>query len=67
MWRAGEIYRVGFGGATRGKRHLEDLRIDGRVILKWTKNGQAIYWIVATQVGYKWRAVLDKVMNIWIP
>jgi hypothetical protein len=32
----GENYILGFGGETcRKKKHLEDLGVDGRIILKW--------------------------------
>jgi hypothetical protein len=27
--------RTGFGGRTCSKEHLEDLGVDGRIILKW--------------------------------
>ena len=30
-----ERHIQGFGGETRGKAHLEDPAIDGRIILRW--------------------------------
>ena len=36
VWERGEV-PTGFGGELEGKKvHLEDLGVDGRIILKWS-------------------------------
>jgi hypothetical protein len=45
---------------------LEDPDIDGKIILKWileTWDGD-MDWIDVAQETYRWRAVLDAVMNL---
>jgi len=48
VWATGEIY-AGFGwGDLREGEHLEDLVLDGRIILKWTlkiwHGRNSLYW-----------------------
>jgi hypothetical protein len=52
---------VGEGG------HLENVGVDGRIILKWIfkKYNLGIYYIYLAQDKDKWRAVVKAVMNFW--
>jgi hypothetical protein len=61
-------YRV-LVGRPDGKSHLEDPGIDGRVILEWIfKKWDGIMdWIGLAQDRYRWRAVVNAVMNFRVP
>jgi len=44
---------------------LEDIVVDRRIILKWTLvRRNSVEWITLADVRYKWRAVVNTVMNI---
>jgi len=48
--------------------HLEDLGVDGRIVLKWIfKNigWGGTKWIAAAQDKDRWRA--GAVINLWVP
>jgi len=51
--------------------HLEDTGIDGRIILKWIfkkfDGGGAMHWIDLTQDRDMWRALVNAIMNLWVP
>jgi hypothetical protein len=54
----------------REKDHLEDLELDGRVILrrifrKWDVG--VVDWIDLAQVRGRWRALVKAVMNLRVP
>jgi hypothetical protein len=52
----------------RERNHLEDIGVDGRVILKLIKKwGGGIYWIDLSEDRERWRAVLNAVMNLRVP
>jgi hypothetical protein len=42
---------------------LEDLGLDGRIILKWDMEGGIVDWIDVAQIRDRWRAVVNVVMN----
>jgi len=48
------------------KDQLEDLGVDWRIILKLI-GSEVVDWISLAHVRYKWRAVVNTVMNIHIP
>jgi hypothetical protein len=50
----------------REREHLEDLRIDGRIILRWifgTRIVVCVDWIDLTQERDRWQALVNAVMN----
>ena len=52
-------------GKPEGKNHLEDLAVDGRMILKWTfkKWDGGMEWIDLAQERNRWRTVVNAVMD----
>jgi hypothetical protein len=57
-------------GKPDGRNHLEDVGIDGSIILKWIFkewDGGGIDWIDLAQDRDRWRAVVNAVMNLWFP
>jgi hypothetical protein len=63
-----DAYRVLLGGP-EGKNHLEDLGVDGRIILKliFRKCDGSMDWINLSQDRDRWRALMNAVMNLWVP
>jgi len=54
----------------RERDHSEDLGIDGRIILRWICRKWDVGgmdWIDLSQHRYRWRAVVNVVMNLWVP
>jgi len=53
----------------RGRYHLEDPDIDGRIILRWIfRNfGEGMDWIDLAQDRERWRAFVKEVMIFWVP
>ena len=56
-------------GDLRGGDHLEDLDVDGRIILKWIfkKWDGGMDWIDVAQGRDRWWAVVSAVMNRRVP
>jgi hypothetical protein len=52
----------------KGREHLEDLGVDGRIILTDLKEAgyQELDWINSARDRKQWRALVETVMNIWI-
>ena len=56
-------------GDMRARDHLEDLRVDGTVILKWIFkkwDGGSARCIGLAQDRDRWQALVNAVMNFWI-
>jgi len=53
----------------RERDHLQDVGIDGGIILKWIfmKWHGVVDWIDVAHNRDRWRAVLNKVMNVRFP
>jgi hypothetical protein len=70
VWGRGEA-RTGFWWVDlRERDHLEDVRVGGRIILKWTFkkwDGGAIDWNDLTQDRDTWRALVNAVINLEVP
>jgi hypothetical protein len=50
--------------------HLEDPGVDGRIILKWIferLGGGGTDWIDLAQDRDRWWALVNAVMNLWVP
>jgi hypothetical protein len=49
--------------------HLEDPRVDGRIILKWIfeRLDGGMDWINLAQDRDRWRALVNAVMNLRVP
>jgi hypothetical protein len=49
---------------------LEDIHIDGKVILRWIFrkwDEWGIDWTELAQGRERWRALVNAVMNLWVP
>ena len=65
----GEVYRGFWWESLRERDPLEDLDIDGRMILRrvFRKWDGDIVWIDLAQNKDRWRALVNAVMNLQIP
>jgi hypothetical protein len=67
----GEVHTGFYWGNLRGGDNLKDPGIDGRTILKWFfekwDGGGGLDWIDLAQDRDKWWAVVNMVMNLWVP
>jgi len=67
VWWRGEAYTGFLWETLRGRDHLEDPGVDGRIILRWIfrKWGcGGMDWIDLTQDRDRWRALVKEVMSL---
>jgi len=57
------------GGNLREWDHFGDLGADGRIILKWILENRmgGVEWTDLAQDRDKWRALVNTLMNLWVP
>jgi len=69
MW-AGDAH-IGFWWGNQMERdHLKNPGIAGRIILRWIFrkwDGGGMDWIDLTEDRDRWRAVVNAVLNYWVP
>jgi hypothetical protein len=63
-WRG--AYRVAVG-RYEGKTHLEDLGVDGRIILKYSRNSLGVEWFDLARYTNKWRDTANAIRTLRIP
>ena len=66
----GEERRIeDFGGETlRERDHLGEPGVDGRTILRWIfRKWDVAVWTGSAQDRYRWRALVNAVMNLRVP
>jgi hypothetical protein len=63
------MWHVWRGGDVRERGHLEDISVDGRIILKLILKSRLgdVDWIDLAQYRDRWRAVVSAVMNRRLP
>ena len=55
-------------GRLKGKRPFENLSVDGMIILKCINTwNEGMNWMSVDQDRDRWLAVVNAVMNLWIP
>jgi hypothetical protein len=69
VWETGEVLTEFWWGNLVESNHLEDLDTDGRIILKRIlKIGMGGMEGIALPLNRdRWRALLNAVMNLWVP
>jgi hypothetical protein len=64
-WERREIRTIFWLEKLNERDHLEDLGVDGKIILEWTDgNTVDVDWIHLAQNRGQWQAVVCTVMNI---
>jgi hypothetical protein len=73
MWHIWEdrrgAYRIWWKNP-RGKKYLENLGVDGGIILKWgfkKRIGGGMDWVYLTQNRDRWWILLNAAMNLCVP
>ena len=53
-------------GILREIYHLEDVGVDGKVILKWIFKNEGLNWTDLAHNRDKWRSLLTTLMNLFV-
>jgi hypothetical protein len=66
VWETGEVHTWFWWGKMKKRDHLEDLAVDGRIILKWVfkKRDGRMDSIDLAQGRDRWLALVNAVMNL---
>ena len=70
VWGRGKKHTGFWWGNLRERDHLEDLGVDGRIILRWVFrkwDGGGMDWIDLAQERDRWRALVHAVINLRVP
>ena len=69
VWETGEVHTGFWWVNLRKREHLEDVGVDGRIILKriFKKWDVGMDWIDLAHNRDKWRALVNAVMNLRVP
>jgi len=66
----GEVHTEFWWGNLRERDQLEDPGLDGRTVLSGSSGsvmgGGVMDWIELAQIRYKWRDLVNAVMNVWV-
>ena len=54
-------------GNQKERDHLGDPDLDGRIILRWCFRKWDVDWIELAEDRYRWRALVNAVMNLRVP
>ena len=70
VWGKGVIHRGFWWGDPKEVEHLQDLSLDGKIILKWIfkkiERGR-IDWLHTAEDGDGWLTLVNAVMNLRVP
>jgi hypothetical protein len=70
VWGIGEVHTGLWWGKLRGRGHLKDLGIDGRILLKWIFkkcDEGSMEWIYLAQDRDSWQTLVNAVRNLRVP
>ena len=70
VWGNGEVYTGFWWGDLRERDHVEEIGVDGRIILNWILKEfgfGGMEWIDLTRDRDRWRAFVNAVMNLRVP
>ena len=69
VWGRGQAYTGFWWGNLRERDQLGDPGVDGRIILRWIfrKWGVGVWTIDVAEDRDRWRALVNAVMNLWVP
>jgi hypothetical protein len=70
IWRRRKVHAGFRWGILMERNHLEDIGIKGRVMFKGILQGigwNDVGWIELAQDKDRWRALVNAVMNLWVP
>jgi hypothetical protein len=66
VWETGEVLTGFWWGNTRKRDHLEDPVVDGKMDLQEV-GWKGMEWTDLDQGRYRWRALVNAVMNLRVP
>ena len=69
VWGRREAYTGFWWVNLRERDHLGDPVVDGKIISRWIfrKLDGCMDWIELAQDRYRWQALVNAVMNHWVP